>query len=143
MRTITGILYHSSRADKSGHPYIGHPGRVAQRVAEVGGPAEAIAAAWLHDVVEDTWVSLPCLAEAGFPTAVVTAVDAVSKRTGETSEEYAQRIVPDALAVLVKRADLADNASPARLGELDPETRARLAAKYADFTTILNTALTS
>ncbi|MEP7021591.1 MAG: hypothetical protein ABI808_13140 [Pseudonocardiales bacterium] len=37
----------------------------------------------------------------------------------------------DPLAVTVKRADLADNSDPERVARLDPETRARLEAKYA------------
>lgn len=41
----------------TGDPYIVHPEQVAEYVASVGGSAEQIAAAWLHDVLEDTKVT--------------------------------------------------------------------------------------
>ena len=39
-------------------PYINHPRAVAELVDEAGGTAEMVAAAWLHDVVEDTKVTI-------------------------------------------------------------------------------------
>ena len=39
-------------------PYIVHPAEVAHTVTEYGGTPEMIAAAWLHDVVEDTGVTI-------------------------------------------------------------------------------------
>ena len=49
---------HEGQVDKAGMPYIDHPRRVAERVAQVDGRPEAIAVAWLHDVVEDTATNL-------------------------------------------------------------------------------------
>lgn len=46
---------HRGQVDKAGQPYITHPARVAARVA---GDENAVAAAWLHDVVEDTGLTL-------------------------------------------------------------------------------------
>jgi (p)ppGpp synthase/HD superfamily hydrolase len=39
-------------------PYIVHPAEVAEIVASVGGTDAQVAAAWLHDTVEDTGVSI-------------------------------------------------------------------------------------
>ncbi|MEA5456743.1 HD domain-containing protein [Sinomonas sp. JGH33] len=124
---------HQGQVDKAGAPYIEHPRRVTRRLLELWphAPAEAQAAALLHDVVEDTPVTIAQLRSAGFPDAVLTAVDAVTKRAGESTEEYFARIRSDALAPWVKAADLADNTDPVRLGRLPEETRARLEAKYA------------
>ena len=121
--------------------YIRHPQEVAWRIKKAGGPPEAQAAGWLHDVVEDTWVTPAFLAVSGFPGSVINAVEAVTKRSGEPTEEYVRRIAGDPLAVTVKRADLADNTDPERLDKLDPSTRARLEAKYAAFTAMLDAAI--
>ena len=44
-------------------PYIVHPSEVADTVTEYGGTPEMIAAAWLHDVVEDTGVTIELIRE--------------------------------------------------------------------------------
>ncbi len=88
------------------------------------------AAAWLHDVVEDTDITLDDLTELGIPEPVVTAVEALTRRPGEAPDAYYARVGADPIALLVKLADLADNSDPKRLSLLDDETRARLTAKY-------------
>ena len=117
---------HEHQVDKSGAAYITHPARVASRVA---GNPQAEMVAWLHDVVEDTTVTLTDLA-ADFPPEVVTAVDAITKRPDE-GDAYYRRVAADPLALQVKYADLADNSSPDRLAKLDPALQSRLRAKYA------------
>ena len=122
---------HRGQVDKAGAPYIGHPPRVAGHAAAAGGDHRVVAAAWLHDVVEDTVVTPDDLRAAGIPDDVVAAVLAVSKRPGESLEDYVARVRADPLAVAVKTADLADNTDPARLARLDEATRLRLTEKYA------------
>lgn len=118
---------HQGQVDKAGRAYITHPERVAARVR---GDQEAEAAAWLHDVVEDTGYGLDDLRAKGFPESVVLAVDAVTKRAGESKDAYYARVASNPLAVKVKLADLDDNSDPARLALLDEATRERLIAKY-------------
>jgi (p)ppGpp synthase/HD superfamily hydrolase len=48
---------HAGQVDKAGLDYITHPARVAAGVRLHGGKNEAVAAAWLHDVLEDCDVS--------------------------------------------------------------------------------------
>ena len=98
---------HRDQVDKSGAPYITHPARVAQRVA---GNPQAEMVAWLHDVVEDTAVTLDDLA-AEFPPEIVAAVDAITKRLDE-GDAYYHRVAANPLALVAKYADLADNSSP-------------------------------
>lgn len=118
---------HAGQVDKVGRPYIEHPQRVAARVR---GDELLETVAWLHDVVEDTPVTLRRVHEV-FGPAVAGAVDALTRRAGEASESYYARVKSDPLALEVKRADLADNTDPARSALLDPAERERLAAKYA------------
>lgn len=74
---------HEGQVDKSGAPYATHPERVAARVSE---DDELVAIAWLHDVVEDTPITLDDLRGREFPESVVAAVDALTKRAGESKE---------------------------------------------------------
>ncbi len=118
---------HDGQVDKSGRPYIGHPLRV---MAALTGEHERMAAV-LHDVVEDTAVTAADLLAHGCPPEVVDAVVALSHRPGEPQEDYLRRVAANPLAVAVKRADIGDNLSPARLARLDAATQDRLKAKYA------------
>jgi (p)ppGpp synthase/HD superfamily hydrolase len=117
---------HEGQLDKSGRPYIAHPLRVMGALRD---EHERMAAV-LHDVVEDTDVTLDYLTEAGCPPDVLAAVDAVSKRPGEERAAYLARVAANPIALAVKRADIADNMSPDRLARLDTETQERLRAKY-------------
>lgn len=119
---------HRGQLDKGGQPYILHPLRVMN---EVSG-AEAKMAAVLHDVVEDTPVTLARLRAAGFSETVVRAVDALSRRPGEDYLEYVERAGRNRIARQVKLADLRDNLAPARLGLFAEEHRRRLRKKYRD-----------
>lgn len=117
---------HEGQLDKSGRPYIGHPLRVMGALRDEHERMTAV----LHDVVEDTSVTLADLKAAGCPEEVVAAVAAISKRPGEDQATYLARVAANPIARAVKRADLADNMSPDRLSRLDPATRERLRAKY-------------
>ena len=119
---------HAGQVDKAGAPYAQHPERVA---AAVTGDPQAQAAAWLHDVVEDTSTSLADLRAAGFPEPVIAAVDALTRRPDEPGDNYYARVAADPLALRVKRADIADNSSRERLGRLDEATQIPLRHKYA------------
>ena len=77
---------HEGQVDRAGMPYIDHPRRVAERVAQVDGRPEAIAVAWLHDVVEDTATTLDDLRAGEFGEHVVAAVDAMTRRPDEGDE---------------------------------------------------------
>lgn len=121
---------HDGQVDKSGNPYIGHLSRVAARVSTPAG-REAEVVAWLHDVVEDTETTLEELRRNGIPERIVTAIEAITKRSGESRGDYLQRVKSNALAVEVKAADVADNTDPERLQMLDEATRERLTMKYA------------
>lgn len=117
---------HWGQKDKSGQPYIAHVVRVASRVA----PEDAQVVALLHDVVEDTKVSLSTI-RTEFGPMIAEAVDAISKRDGEDQEGYLDRVAANPLAKAVKIADLNDNSDPVRLAQLDQLTQARLSQKYA------------
>ncbi|MDT3399380.1 HD domain-containing protein [Streptomyces sp. B1866] len=122
---------HAGQTDKAGRPYAEHLRAVADGVRARGGDEELVAAAWLHDAVEDGVLDERWLAQAALTRRTKDVVRAVTKRPGEAPEAYARRVLAVPGARLVKAADLAHNADPARLAFLGETTARRLAAKYA------------
>lgn len=107
---------HAGQTDKAGEPYILHPLRVMMRQTDQ--PSMIVGV--LHDVVEDTWVTLKDLGDVGFTADVIEAVDALSRRPNEDYYAYIERLSSNRLAVLVKLADLEDNLDPNRISADDP-----------------------
>ena len=89
-----------------GRPYFEHCQRVALLV--VGDDTRTVA--YLHDVAERGrgW-TLDRLKEEGFPPAIVAAVDCLTRRQDESSEEAVKRAATNPLALSVKQADVEDN----------------------------------
>jgi hypothetical protein len=129
---------HAGQVDKAGSDYFAsHVADVAARVARAGYGPEAQAVAFLHDVLEDTAVTEAELRKQ-FPEEVVTAVVALTKRSGETRDAYYARVRSVPLARVVKvYGDVPSNTNPERLALLDPATRARLTRKYAHALSVL------
>ncbi len=102
---------HEGQKDKAGQPYILHPLRVMLRTdTEV----ERICAV-LHDVIEDTPVTLEMLKDEGLPPEVLTVLEALTKRHGESYDDFISRILENETACRVKLADIADNMDLSRL----------------------------
>ncbi len=99
------VRAHAGQVDKAGCPYILHPLRL---MLAVKGRIEQIVAV-LHDVVEDTPVTLQELRNEGFEEAVIVAIEALTKRPGESRLEAAQRAAKNPISRAVKLADVTDN----------------------------------
>jgi (p)ppGpp synthase/HD superfamily hydrolase len=113
---------HQGQKDKAGQPYITHPEFVASQVTS----DEAKAVAWLHDVVEDTHITLEDLRNAGLPESVIEGVNALTKQGEEDYEGYLERVAANPLAKAVKIADLKHNMDTSRLTVITDKTRVRL-----------------
>jgi (p)ppGpp synthase/HD superfamily hydrolase len=134
------MLAHQGQVDKAGNPYIGHPARVAQSVyidptmreRFAYNLREAVAAAWLHDVVEDTIVTFSDLSLFGVSPFVLHYVEDLTKKLGESRDDYYARIKESGpIPLAIKAADIADNMDPSRMRLLPLETQVRLLRKYA------------
>ena len=101
---------HQGQVDKSGKPYILHPTRVAGRMKT---PEEEVVG-WLHDVVEDTGLSLAEI-EQQFGPETANAIDAISRRENEPWGIYLERVKKNQIARSVKISDLIDNSNLSRL----------------------------
>jgi len=110
-------VHHRGQVDKSGVDYIKHPLAVMEMLPYE--PPELRIVAVLHDIVEDTDMTLAGLRERGYSDVVVDAVDAISRRESEPYSGYIDRLEKNPLAVQVKIADLKHNLSPARSKTVD------------------------
>ncbi len=104
---------HEGQVDKGDSPYVLHPLKVMLRLAH---DEERIVAV-LHDVVEDTAITFADLRNEGFSETVLGAIDALTKREGETYQAFIERAARDPIARRVKLADLAENSDLSRLNE--------------------------
>ncbi|WP_235507738.1 hypothetical protein [Agromyces sp. Root1464] len=126
-----GIAFaaHRGQLDQIGAEYIDHPGRVAERFDPVSEPV-LVAAAWLHDVLEDTAVTAQNLLEAGVQPEVVEIVQLLTRTPDVSDDAYYARIARHPVARRVKLADLDDNTAPWRVRRLEYDVQVRLAEKY-------------
>ena len=114
--------HHEGQTDKAGKPYIEHPLRVMNQVES----EEEKIVAVLHDIVEDTDISLNDLRNEGFSEEVVSAVECLTKQDGENYDSYIERISFNPLAVKIKLADLEDNSDLTRLPEVTDKDLERI-----------------
>lgn len=113
---------HAGQLDKGGEPYILHPIRVMLRMKT---NLERMVAV-LHDVVEDSDITIDKLAEEGFPAQVLEAVAALTKLPGESRLQAAERAVRSPIARAVKLADNAENMDFTRIPNPTERDFARL-----------------
>ena len=130
---------HEGQYRKSGEPYIAHPIAVAELLRGLGGDSAMVAAGFLHDVVEDTDVTLEEL-EAIFGSEVSQLVEGVTKLSkfnfSSTTERLAENfrrmflaMAKDIRVIVVKLADRLHNMrtlehlSPEKQRSISLETR--------------------
>jgi (p)ppGpp synthase/HD superfamily hydrolase len=116
------IEAHKGQTDKAGKPYILH---IFQVMAKGKSEDEKITAL-LHDTVEDTPWTLDKLEAEGFSHKIIEALDCLTKREGESYEEFIERVKSNPLAIKVKINDLEDNMDIRRLRELSDNDVNRL-----------------
>lgn len=116
---------HHGQVDKGGIPYIFHPYHLAEQMPDEYTTCVAL----LHDIVEDTAVTLAELAEA-FPPEVTEAVKIMTHAEGEPYLDYVRRVKTNPIAKTVKLADLRHNSDESRMPEADEATRAYFRKKY-------------
>ena len=118
---------HHGQVDKCGIPYIFHPIALAQTMDD----EVSCCAALLHDVVEDTAITMEEL-EKEFPSEVIEVLRLLTHDDGEEYYAYVRRIKAHPIARKVKLADLAHNSDQSRcIGSGIPqETLDRWQEKY-------------
>ena len=128
---------HSGQTRRSGEPYVTHPLAVAHILADMHMDHQSLAAAMLHDVIEDTEVDKIEIVEQ-FGSTVAELVDGVSKLTqfefqtqaekqAENFQKMAMAMARDLRVILVKLADRLHNMRT--LDVLGAEKRRRIAVE--------------
>ena len=113
---------HKEQVDKSGLPYVFHPFHLAEQM-----PDEITATvALLHDVAEDTPLTIDDLRAMGFPAEVTDALALLTHREEVPYMDYVRGIKVNPVAVRVKLADLRHNSDPSRLDSFTSRDLARL-----------------
>jgi (p)ppGpp synthase/HD superfamily hydrolase len=128
---------HAGQKRRNGEPYFSHVEAVATIVRdswlESTNEYDIVAAAYLHDVIEDCGVTKQGLIEEGFPVMVAEIVDALSRKPGETYFDFIMRLhhMYDTSSsgplregiIEVKLADLQHNMSDLKEGSLKDKYR--------------------
>jgi (p)ppGpp synthase/HD superfamily hydrolase len=139
---------HEFQTDKAGKAYIDHPRRVVANLVSHPDFVElsrseqsaATAAAWLHDVVEDSGtnghphVSLDDLSKADISPLAIRIIERMTRpedKASDVQNAYYVAIANDPLAQLCKWSDIADNLNEQRLAALPEALQLKARAKYA------------
>lgn len=99
--------------DKGGRPYILHCLWVMDRVRHLGDDFMIIAV--LHDIIEDTDVTVQDLIDMKFNPIVITAIDMLTKKPGQTYPEYIELVKGNYITKEIKLRDIEHNSKITRL----------------------------
>ena len=114
---------HRGQSDKAGRPYIEHP----LRVMAAGESIDEKIVGILHDVVEDSNLTIDDLIAEGFAPNIIEALRCITKQSeSEPYDHFIARIKGNPLATAVKLNDLTDNMDIRRLPYLSDKDVKRL-----------------
>ena len=117
---------HKDQVDKTGLPYVFHPFHLAEQMDD----EISTVCALLHDVVEDTSITLGTISCMGYPDEVVEVLSLLTHDPAVEYMDYVRAIAQNPIAKKVKLADLAHNSDATRLDHVDERMAARF-KKYA------------
>ncbi len=126
---------HAGQIDKGGKEYIGHP----LRVMEMGNTEAEKIVGVLHDVIEDTSITIENLSEEGFSKEVLDALLCVTKLSNkENYDDFISRVMTNPLAVKVKINDLKDNMDITRLNKVSNKDLERIRKYQKAYNKLIN-----
>ena len=123
---------HKEQVDKSGLPYVFHPFHLAEQMET----EDTTIVALLHDVVEDSDLTLDDLRQMGFGDTVIAALALLTHDPAVEYMDYVRAIKDNPIARAVKLADLRHNSDLTRLDTVDEKALARR-EKYLQAMTLL------
>lgn len=121
-RLASKIAYkaHEGQTDKAGVPYIFHPIHIAEQMDS----EESCVVALLHDVIEDSDITLEILNKY-FNDDIIAALRVLTKKENDDYVMYIKRVKTNKLATKVKIKDLEHNRDLTRLDEVTDKDRKR------------------
>lgn len=135
---IIAVQAHKGQLDKAGKPYILHP----LRVMNSGKTEKEMICGVLHDVIEDTYITLDMLRQEGFSEDIIYILDLLTRDKSTSYSEYINRVATDKEAIIIKLYDLADNMNRERIPhptDEDNKRHLKYEKAYARLTQILKT----
>jgi GTP diphosphokinase / guanosine-3',5'-bis(diphosphate) 3'-diphosphatase len=130
---------HAKQTDRAGKPYMEHVLRVHGNLPD-GADWELECIALGHDLVEDTKVTFHDLRAIGMTERVLAGIDRVTKKQGQSYEEYQAVVLGSVDSMIVKKADLTDNSDLTRLKKVTEKDQARN-DKYLAFIDLIDAEL--
>ena len=124
---------HRDQVDKTGLPYVFHPFHLAEQMDD----EISTVCALLHDVIEDTEITLDMLGQMGFPKDVLDVLTLLTHDESVPYMDYVKNISTNPIAKKVKIADLMHNSDVTRLDFVDEWANKRN-QKYQEALRILN-----
>ena len=124
---------HAGQVDKAGKPYFMHAEKVSRTVGNLINSWEqpscdfflkARIVGYLHDVVEDTEITIADLTEHEIPADCILAIEAITKTEGTPYQTYLAKVKSSKLASVVKIADMMHNSDLTRLDLITLEDKA-------------------
>lgn len=127
-RLASRIAYkaHEGQTDKAGVPYIFHPIHIAEQMDS----EESCVVALLHDVIEDSDITLEILSKY-FNNDIIAALKVLTKKENDDYVMYIKRVKTNKLATKVKIKDLEHNNDLTRLDEVTDKDKKR-SMKYCE-----------
>jgi len=113
---------HKNQTDKNGMPYIYHPIHLAEQMKD----EKTVCLALLHDTVEDGDITFEQLAKEGFSKDIIDALKLLTHDKSVPYLEYVKGIKTNAIATVVKLADLSHNSDLTRLDSVDEKALERV-----------------
>lgn len=120
-------IYFKDKEDLGGNRYSTHLYRVGYKIENhlrfsvdsVEEINKLYIIAILHDIIEDTDVTIEFLEKEGFDQIIIQAIDVLTKRKHENYFDYIKRVKENIYSKIVKIYDLEDNMDITRLNKLD------------------------
>ena len=123
---------HKEQVDKSGMPYVYHPFHLAEQMDD----EYSVCVALLHDVVEDSDITIEQLKSESFPDEITDALTLLTHNDDVPYLDYVRSIKNNRLASKVKLADLKHNSDLSRFEKTDAKAMQRV-EKYKEAIRIL------
>lgn len=119
------VFAHRNVTRQDGDPYIFHPLRVASNTTYIKTKKQK-AVALLHDVLEDTPISIPFLHQKGVSRDITDVLVLLTHKESEDYDTYIKNIATNIDAMLVKLADLEDNLRVETLAKITEKEEMRI-----------------
>lgn len=126
----TASMAHHGQLDKGGYPYILHPMHLMSQLLP---DIQLATIAVLHDSIEDTRITLAYLKDVGMSGRILSALSLLTRKAGQSYEEYIEEIAESYDAIVVKLKDLEHNLDLSRLRSIGPRDLDRIKKYHSAF----------